>query len=227
VVGTTSRPPKWIKPQLTRLLDEASVTSEKVGTMTKVFFITHPEVDVDPQIPITEWKLSARGMERMCEMLKQKWIPEIQHIFASDERKAKAAAEILARHLSLGLSIEVELGENDRSSTGFLPPQEFEAMANLFFLHPHQSIRGWEIAKVAQGRIVRAVTSLMQTAPPGAVAIVAHGGVGTLLLCWLKGVPISRLEDQPSQGHFFVFQRDSLQLLHGWRPIDASHTADR
>jgi broad specificity phosphatase PhoE len=194
--------------------------------MTKVFFITHPEVDVDPQIPITEWKLSARGTERMYQMLKQKWVPEIKHIFASDERKAKAATEILARHLSLGFSIEAELGENDRSSTGFLPPQEFEATADLFFDHPDQSIRGWETAKAAQRRIVRAVTSLMQPTPTGAIAIVAHGGVGALLLCWLKGVPISRLEDQPGQGHFFAFQRDSRQLLHGWRPIDPSHGPD-
>jgi broad specificity phosphatase PhoE len=27
------------------------------------------------------------------------------------------------------------------------------------------------------------------------VAVVAHGGVGALLLCRLKGVPISRAED--------------------------------
>jgi len=194
--------------------------------MTKVFFITHPEVDIDSQILITEWELSARGTERMYDMLKQKWVAEIKHVFASDERKAKAAAEILARHLSLGFSIEAELGENNRSSTGFLAPQEFEATADLFFAHPDQSIRGWETAKAAQSRIVRAVSSLMESTPTGAIAIVAHGGVGALLLCWLKGVPISRLEDQPGQGHFFVFQRDSRQLLHGWRPIDAPRRPD-
>jgi broad specificity phosphatase PhoE len=194
--------------------------------MTKVFFITHPEVEIDPQIPITEWKLSPRGTSRIGEMLRQKWVPEIKHIFASNERKAKAAAEILARHLSLEFSIEAEVGENDRTSTGFLPSQEFEATADLFFVHPDQSIRGWETAKAAQDRIVRAVTSLMQTTPAGSIAIVAHGGVGALLLCWLKNVPISRLEDQPGQGHFLVFQRDSRQLLHGWRPIDDPHGPD-
>ena len=40
--------------------------------------------------------------------------------------------------------------------------------------------------------------------PAGSIAIVAHGGVGALLLCWLKNVPISRLEDRPGQGNFFV-----------------------
>jgi broad specificity phosphatase PhoE len=161
--------PKWIKRQLTHLMEEGPVPQKETGTMTKVFFITHSEVEIDPQLPVTQWKLSARGTERLCEMLKQKWVPEIKHIFASDERKAEAAAEILARHLSLGISIEAELGENDRSSTGFPPHQEFEATVDQFFIHPDHSIRGWETAEAAQRRIVRAVTSLMQTTPAGAI----------------------------------------------------------
>lgn len=29
--------------------------------------------------------------------------------------------------------------ENDRSATGFLPPPEFEAVANQFFANPHKA----------------------------------------------------------------------------------------
>ena len=39
---------------------------------------------------------------------------------------------------------------------------------------------------------------LVSTAPGvGPIVVVSHGGVGTLLLCHLKGVPISRTEEQP------------------------------
>jgi len=52
------------------------------------------------------------------------------------------------------------LGENDRSATGYLEPQEFETTANAFFAYPERSIRGWETAQAAQTRIVEAVHDL-------------------------------------------------------------------
>ena len=46
------------------------------------------------------------------------------------------------------LSVEERpgIGENDRSATGFVPAEEFEALADTFFADPHTSIRGWERA---------------------------------------------------------------------------------
>ncbi|MFC0389117.1 histidine phosphatase family protein [Muricoccus vinaceus] len=50
---------------------------------------------------------------------------------------------------------------------------------------------------------------LRSTAPrEGDIAIVSHGGVGALLLCHLKGVPISRAEDQPGAGGGCVYSFD-------------------
>ena len=48
-------------------------------------------------------------------------------IFAGGERKARDAAQILANGLGLGgYHIIADLGENDRSATGFLAKDEFE-----------------------------------------------------------------------------------------------------
>ena len=56
----------------------------------------------------------------------------------------------------------------------------------------------------------------------GDIAIISHGGVGALLLCRLKGVPISRTEDQPAGGGGNVFGFDIVtrRLLTGWHRID-------
>ena len=95
-------------------------------------------------------------------------------------------------------------------------------MAELFFAHPETSIRGWERAVNAQRRIVAAVEGVIAAAPEGDVAIVAHGGVGALLLCHLLGALIGRAHDQPPNngGNHFTFDAASRHLLHGWRPID-------
>jgi Histidine phosphatase superfamily (branch 1) len=81
-------------------------------------------------------------------------------------------------------------------------------------------------ARAAQARIVGAIDGILEAAPSVNMAVIAHGGVGALLLCQLKGAPISRAEDQPGEGggNFFVFRRDDRTLLQGWRPIDAAPT---
>jgi broad specificity phosphatase PhoE len=194
--------------------------------VTSVFFITHPEVVVDPRIPVPQWKLSARGIARVHRMLEQDWVADIGHIVSSEERKAMDAAELLAGHLGLSFATRAELGENDRSATGYLQRGEFEATADLFFKQPDRSVRGWEPARAAQARIVDAIDGILKAAPPVNMAVIAHGGVGALLLCKLKGVPISRAEDQPGEGggNFFIFRRVDRALLQGWRPIDVAPT---
>lgn len=74
-------------------------------------------------------------------------------------------------------------------------------MADEFFARPEVSVRGWERAVDAQGRIVTAVTELLADERSGAgdVLVVAHGAVGTLLLCHLLGRPITRQLDQLDQ----------------------------
>jgi broad specificity phosphatase PhoE len=191
--------------------------------VTLVHFITHPEVTIDPAIAVRDWPLSPNGRRRMQLALDQPWVTGIRAIFSSAERKALDAAGILAEHLRVSPVIIDDLGENDRSATGYLPKAEFEAVADRFFARPEDSVRGWERAIDAQRRIIGAVQRAIAGAPSGGdVAIVSHGGVGALLLCHLKNVPISRTEDQPGNGggHVFSFGAASRRLLSGWRRIE-------
>lgn len=182
-------------------------------------YVTHPEVLVDPAVPVPKWSLSARGESRVRAMLEQPWLATIGRIVSSDETKALETAEIVAAHLRLPREVRPGIGENDRSSVGFVPPAEFEQLANAFFAEPQSSVRGWERAVDAQHRIARGLEDLL-TPSPRDVLVVGHGGVGTLWYCFLNGLPIARRHDQPSQGHYFSVDRSTRRTLHAWRPID-------
>jgi broad specificity phosphatase PhoE len=189
-------------------------------SMEKIYFISHPEVTVDKSIPITEWDLSPEGLERLGQLLEKPWIPEIDAVYASNEKKAITTAKHIAERLHLPVTYMEELGETNRSSTEFLEPNEFEQTADAFFAHPDQNVRGWESAISAQKRIVAAIEVILRETREGEnIAIVSHGGVGSLLISHLKGTPIDRAEDQPGQGHYFVFERATKRLLHTWQPI--------
>ena len=143
----------------------------------------------------------------------------VTSIWASDERKAIEAAGVLGGGLRLGVTVVPDLHENDRSATGYLPPGDFEAVADAFFANPQESIRGWGRAVDAQARMDGAVERIVAAAPAGDIAVVAHGGVGALLLCRHLGAPISRDHDQPHQGCWWSFERRTGEVLTPWRSI--------
>jgi broad specificity phosphatase PhoE len=182
------------------------------------YFITHPEVVVDPSLAIEKWSLSSEGLDRARLIRRNCWDSGVVQICSSTEQKAIEAAEILASTVDMPVFQVDALRENDRSSTGYLPLREFEAQADEFFAHPDVSARGWETATDAQRRIVEAVRSVT-TAPLRHTAIVAHGAVGALLYCDLTGQAISREFDQPGQGSWFEFDPETWTALHGWRRI--------
>lgn len=191
--------------------------------MPTLHFITHPEVVIDPFVPVPSWPLSPEGIRRMVLALEKPWMSRLGVVFSSAERKATDAACIVAKRFGLPPVIVAELGENDRSATGYLPKAEFEATADLFFAHPERSVCGWERAVDAQRRIVAATERVIaEASETGDIAIISHGGVGALLLCHFKGVPISRAEDQPCAGGGCIYSLDvgTRALISGWHLIE-------
>jgi broad specificity phosphatase PhoE len=176
-------------------------------------------VSIDPSVPIEKWGLSDAGKARAA-LASRVVRGAVGRIVSSAEQKALDTAAILAQELGLQVSVDPALGEMDRSATGYLEPDEFERTVDAFFSFPDQSIRGWERAVDAQNRIIRAVRSHLVDGDDDAVAFVAHGGVGGLLLGSLTSRPIDRRLDQPGMGSYFTFDAAGWRALSQWRRIE-------
>ena len=191
--------------------------------MASIIFLTHPEVVIDPAVPVPQWPLNAVGRERaerFAEMLVGR---TVSAVYASTERKAMDGAAILAGRLGLPYGTDEALGENDRSATGYIAPPEFWEVVREFFGRPHESIRGWERAIDAQARIIEAVRRIArEDETSGDIVIVSHGGVGALLTAHLQKVEIGRESrpGHPGGGCFIVFDRDSFAIRQDWRAIE-------
>ena len=66
------------------------------------------------------------------------------------------------------------------------------------------SVRSTRSVVAAVGRAVAAAD--------GDLVVVSHGGVGSLLLCHLLGVPVDRRYDQPGQDSWFRFDRGTRRV---------------
>jgi broad specificity phosphatase PhoE len=194
-----------------------------VWPMASLIFVTHPEVVIDPDRPIPEWPLNAVGRTRMEQFANSLADRNVSAVHASTERKAMDGAAIVAERLGLSYRTDEHLGENDRSSTGYIAPPEFWEVVHEFFSRPHESIRGWERAIDAQARIVEAVSRIARgDETSGDIVVVSHGGVGCLLTAHLQKVEIGQ-ESRPSHpggGCLIVIDRDTLTLTQDWRTIE-------
>ena len=192
----------------------------------RALYVTHPQVLMDVNVPVPLWGLSPEGLQRAARFAQSGAVPEGAMIFSSRERKALELAEILAAQAGTVVLSDHLMGENDRSATGFLPPELFEATADRFFAEPEHSVDGWEPAIDAQRRIVRTVTTALASVPTDTPAIFCgHGAVGSLLKCHVAGRPISRDEDQTRTGgigggNCFVFDLAENRLHCEWTRLE-------
>jgi broad specificity phosphatase PhoE len=191
--------------------------------MARILFLTHPEVVIDPAIPVPDWPLSGVGrlrMGRFAKVLEARG--GVTAVWSSRERKARDGAEILAARLGVPHRIAPDLGENDRSATGYLAPPEFWEVVEAFFGRPDESVRGWETARAAQARIVGAVNRLAAAEVTGGdIVVVSHGGVGRLLMALLQGVEIGEEDPPPHPGGgcWMELGRGSLRVEATWQAI--------
>ncbi|MBG6144403.1 broad specificity phosphatase PhoE [Labrenzia sp. EL_159] len=188
----------------------------RLRVMTWCIYLTHPEVAIDPSVPVPEWGLSPLGQERAAKATDLPFAKEIGAVVTSAETKAIETARFFTGKLDIPLHTRQDLHENDRSATGFLPPDEFEQVANRFFAEPQTSVRGWERAEDAQNRIVGGIRDVLSgVARNIPVLFTGHGAAGTLLMCHLMGRPISRAYDQKRGGCWYRFEKDWLSTQTG------------
>ncbi|NRB15987.1 MAG: histidine phosphatase family protein [Rhodobacteraceae bacterium] len=188
----------------------------------RIWYLTHPQVLVDPAKEIRDWSLSNLGRRRVITLANSIALGRATAVISSTETKAIETARPLADAHNCELEVRESMHENDRSSTGVLPSKEFETVADQFFAYPDTSVRGWETATAAQFRIVAEVRKCLSVHEDGDVLFVGHGAVGTLLYCYLFGFPIDRKFDQGSGGggNFFQFRTLQSRPTSHWRPME-------
>ena len=183
--------------------------------MSKLYFITHPSVLIDKNIPIDQWQLSEKGIEETKRLLKLDFWKSIDAIYSSPEKKAAQVAELAASKYGLVPKTETCLSEIDRKSTGFMEYDIYMETVAEFYKKPSIEVNGWESAKKATERIVDCITRIMDSNTKD-VAIIGHGATGTLLACYLLNKPPTLSEDPQGTGRFMIVSWGEKKIEQKW-----------
>lgn len=187
--------------------------------MSSAYFLTHPDVVLDKSIPVTRWPLSEVGKKKAAKFTELTGTINLKEIYSSPETKAIETAQLISAKIGVEIKILPELGEVDRSSTGFLDPPEHEKAVEALFSYPLESYKGWETALEAQRRIIDAWELILKQQSGGDILIVSHGAVGAFLYAFLSNLPISRQTEQKSMGSFFVINTETKKVISGWNQL--------
>jgi len=181
--------------------------------MNKLILVKHSLPEILPEIPASEWHLSAEGRRR-CQVLADELAgldPDL--IFSSSEPKAQETAQIVAQQLVKPLFIAPGLHEHERKTIRFTSEEQFEASVKKFFGQPDALIFGEETAAKCLSRFSSAVNQLMSQNRDLNLVVVSHGTVITLFVannCGIEPFSFWSHLDLPS---FIVLSLPDLVVL--------------
>jgi broad specificity phosphatase PhoE len=134
-------------------------------------------VNVDPQVPAPQWRLSADGIKATRELaLRETW-SDVTVVFHSPEPKAVETAKVIAEVIGASLQVEPDLREL-AMNTGFLTMEEFDRRVGAYLGGAFDD--SFEPYSEAQERIVTCVNRLVREANGQSIALVSHGRILTV-----------------------------------------------
>ncbi|AUH33292.1 histidine phosphatase family protein [Paracoccus tegillarcae] len=196
--------------------------------MAVLRYLSHPQVAIDPNMPVPDWPLSDQGRARIAALADAPWLAATSAVVSSAEVKARETAAMIAAILGLPPRSDPALNEIDRSSTGYVPHDRHEALADAFFADPQDSAEGWERASDVQRRGMTAIRRHVADHGDGDLLIIGHGGIGTMCWCALSGDDPRRRPDQPAGGGaVWAASLPDLAPIHAWQPMERVASAVR
>ncbi len=183
----------------------------------KLYFITHPDVVIDPKKYKSFWELSAEGIGAAKRVAIKSFWKDINNIYTSTEIKTIQTAEIINKKHKIPYESTNCLNEFESKSTGFLPIEEFIDAMKSFYEKPAESFRGWERLIDAEYRVLNCIKKITRMPENSSIAIIGHGATGTLLKCFYKGVTPSWEEDPKQTGCYFIADIENKKLIQDWK----------
>ena len=146
------------------------------------YFIRHTQVNVDPNVPSTEWQVSEHGRIQTQTLSTLIEKPPTR-ILTSHEPKAVITGELLGKIWNIPAQVFPNLHEQVRGDNFFVNDHdEWLNMVADYLRFPNEHRLGMESAVQAASRMETAVLAAQTQFPDDILALVSHGRILTAFL---------------------------------------------
>lgn len=184
--------------------------------MSKLIYITHPSVQIDPAIPPQMWRLSQDGLDQAKKLMDHDLWEDIAFIYSSTEPKAEEVATLASFTYGIKHESNKDLGEADRTAKPFMPLDEYMQAIQEAYKNPTESIHGWETHHDMFQRNAKAIDEIKDKHADETIVIVGHGGAGTCVKCYVSNRELSFDEDPKQTGCYFIADLTTSDLIQDW-----------
>lgn len=139
------------------------------------YFLRHGATQRDSNFPISQWKLSEKGIEQAKKLAEQDIFDEIDIIISSTEEKAHQTAKPIANKLKKEIIQIKEISELNRDNGGFMESEEYEQAVKYSLEHLDKSVHNWETAIHALERFSKKIEEIDTQYEKKNILIVGHG----------------------------------------------------
>jgi broad specificity phosphatase PhoE len=176
----------------------------------RLVLVKHGLPEIVESLPSAEWRLSDAGRHASIRLAHKLTDFRFEAIAASSEPKAAATAEAMASVLKLPVAIDAGFVEHQRTTSGFLGREQFEAAIADLLAHPDRLVFGDETGDQAYSRFAAAIERLPRT---GDVLVVTHGTVATLYLSRMAGIEPFSFWKALGLSHAAVFADGQVRIV--------------
>lgn len=163
----------------------------------RLYLIRHGEVEgagAGKLLGRTDVPLSARGRDQSRQLAETLSTAQLSAIYSSDLQRARVMAETIAERCALKVVEssawrEIDMGDWEGRTMASLHAKAPELVARLFDNPASFEYPDGESFAAFITRVQGALAQLLFTENPGAVALVAHGGVCRAIIGGALGIP--------------------------------------
>lgn len=181
----------------------------------EILFIRHSKTEVDPRIPIANWRLSNDGIKLAKDLSANSIIKRTEIFYTSPQSKAVETVIFLAKPNGIPVKENADLTEVT-SFTGTFEKDYEKHKQNVknYYLGKIDRISGGETQQEAIARFTRALESIV-TVEKGKkyVGIVSHGNILTLYSAQYKNIDCYVMHAQIKQPDMAIFDWEKKKFI--------------
>ena len=183
----------------------------------RLIVLKHAMPVLEHAMPPRRWRLSAKGLGQAVR--RTATLPRPCLVATSREPKARATGRAMAARWRVPFLVMPGLEEIDRRAMPWLPKGDRAALLSGIFQRRSEAVLGRETGRDAARRMLRALSALATSAPPGDIVVVSHGTVMALAMLPAEDAfaTWSRLGEMDA----LVTRRRSLRVLRDTRVYGA------
>lgn len=176
--------------------------------------IRHSKSLVNPNIPITTWGLSRKGVALAEKLNGISQIKSLDVLYSSLQTKTLETAILATKNTGIPIKTDNRLTETTSFTNKFVGPEELEENSKKYYLDNQISFYGGETSQEALNRFTEAINDIVRVESANKnIGVVSHGNILASFSCQYNRQDPYKLVEKMKQPDIAILDWETKQFI--------------